>query len=139
MARTKQTAFKGTGAKILKSAQNLKPAPATGIKKRPHRYRPGTVALREMRKYRKGTDLFIRKAAFHRLVKELTVDELARDGHSIDNLRWTDNALVALQEASEAYIVHVFGDAQLCAMHAKRVTVMPSDLKLARRIAGGRQ
>ena len=93
------------------------------------RYRPGTVALREIRKYQKTTELLIRKLPFQRLVREI-----AKDFKS--ELRFQSTALIALQEALEAYLVGVFEDSNLCAIHAKRVTIMPKDIQLARRIRG---
>ena len=99
--------------------------------KRPHRYRPGTVALREIRQYQKSTDLLIRKLPFQRLVREITQDIFAGLG-----LRFQSTAILAIQEASEAYIVQLFQDTNLCAMHGKRVTVMVKDIRLARRIRG---
>jgi len=98
---------------------------------KPHRYRPGTVALREIRKYQKSTDLLLRKLPFARLVREIT-DMYAKDGP----YRWTAEALMAMQEVAEDYIVHLFEDCNLCAIHAKRVTIMPRDIQLARRIRG---
>jgi histone H3 len=99
-----------------------------GVKK-PHRYRPGTVALREIRKYQKSTGLFIRKAPFQHLVHEIAIDIKL-------DLRMQSTALLALQEASEAYLVRLFEDTNVCAMHAKRVTIMPKDMRLAQRIRG---
>jgi histone H3 len=100
--------------------------------KKPHRYRPGTVALREIRKYQKSTELLIRKMPFQRLVREIAHDL----GHQ--DKRFQSTALLALQEAAEAYMVRLFEDANLCALHGKRVTVMPKDIELARRIRGER-
>ncbi|TQN72647.1 histone H3-like centromeric protein hH3v [Colletotrichum shisoi] len=80
------------------------------------RYRPGTVALREIRKYQSGTQLLLRQLPFSRLVREI--------------------AESALQEAAEAFLVHLFEDTNLCAIHAKRVTIMQKDIQLARRIRG---
>ena len=132
MARTKQTARKSTGGKAprkmlaTKAARKSQPSNAGGVKK-PHRYRPGTVALREIRKLQRTTDLLIRKLPFQRLVREI-----AQDYDS--NIRFQSHALLALQEASEAYLVGLFEDTNLCAIHAKRVTIMPKDIQLARRI-----
>lgn len=109
-----------------------KSAPATGGVKKPHRYRPGTVALREVRKLQKTTDLLIRKVPFQRLVREIT-QEFRTD------IRFQSQALGALQEATEAYLVGLFEDCNLCAIHAKRVTIMPKDIQLARRIRGETQ
>ena len=137
MARTKQTARKSTGSKAprkqLQSKAARKSAAVTqagGVKK-PHRFRPGTVALREIRKYQKSTDLLLRKLPFQRLVREI-----AQDFKS--DLRFQSSAVMALQEAAEAYLVGLFEDTNLCAIHAKRVTIMTKDLQLARRIRGER-
>ena len=95
------------------------------------RYRPGTVALREIRRYQKTTDLLIKKAPFQRLVREVAQD------YKVD-CRFQSSAVMALQEASEAYLVGLFEDTNLCAIHARRVTIMPKDMQLARRIRGER-
>ena len=135
MARTKQTARKSTGGKAprkqLATKAARKSAPATGGVKKPHRYRPGTVALREIRRYQKSTDLLIRKLPFQRLVREIAQDFKT-------DLRFQGSAVLALQEAAEAYLVGLFEDTNLCAIHAKRVTIMPKDIQLARRIRGER-
>jgi histone H3 len=139
MARTKQTARKSTGGKApraqlaTKAARKANPS-IGGLKKKPHRYRPGTVALREIRKYQKSTDLLIRKIPFQRLVREITQDFNTNGCH----FRFQSAAILALQEASEAYLVGLFEDTNLCALHAKRVTIMPKDMQLARRIRGER-
>ena len=104
-----------------------KTAPASASVKKPHRYRPGTVALREIRKYQKSTELLIRKLPFQRLVREVAQDFK-------NDLRFQSSAVMALQEAAEAYLVSLFEDTNLCAIHAKRVTIMPRDMQLARRI-----
>lgn len=135
MARTKQTARKSTGGKAprkqLATKAARKSAPSTGGVKKPHRYRPGTVALREIRRYQKSTELLIRKLPFQRLVREIAQDFKT-------DLRFQSSAVMALQEASEAYLVGLFEDTNLCAIHAKRVTIMPKDIQLARRIRGER-
>ena len=95
------------------------------------RYRPGTVALREIRKYQKSTELLIRKLPFQRLVRENAQDFKT-------DLRFQSSAVLALQEAAEAYLVGLFEDTNLAAIHAKRVTIMPKDIQLARRIRGER-
>jgi len=134
MARTKQTARQTTGGKAprkalaTKAAKSLQPTAGVGEPKR-RRFRPGTVALREIRKYQKSTDLLIRRLPFQRLVKE--VAENVAPGK---NLRFQSAAIGALQEVAEAYLVSVFEDANICAIHAKRVTVMPKDIALAMRI-----
>ena len=135
MARTKQTARKSTGGKAprkpLAAKAARKSAPSTGGVKKPHRFRPGTVALREIRRYQKSTELLIRKLPFQRLVREVAFDFKSE-------LRFQSHALLALQEASEVYLIHLFEDANLCAIHAKRVTIFPKDIQLARRIRGER-
>ena len=133
MARTKQTARKSTGGKAprkqLATKAARKSAPATGGVKKAHRYRPGTVALREIRRYQKRTELLVRKLPFQRLVREIAQDFKAE-------LRFQVTAIMA--EATEAYLVGLFEDTNLCAIHAKRVTIMPKDMQLARRIRGER-
>ncbi|ORX68786.1 histone family member (his-72)-like protein [Linderina pennispora] len=116
MARTKQTARKSTGGKAprkqlaTKAARKSAPSGTGGVKK-PHRYRPGTVALREIRRYQKSTELLIRKLPFQRLVREIAQDFKT-------DLRFQSSAIAALQEAAEAYL--------------------PKDLQLARRLRGER-
>ena len=137
MARTKQTARKSTGGKAprkqlaTKAARKNVASKVTGGVKKPHRYRPGTVALREIRRYQKSTELLIRKLPFQRLVREIAQDFKT-------DLRFQSSAVMALQEAAEAYLVGLFEDTNLCAIHAKRVTIMPKDIQLARRIRGER-
>jgi histone H3 len=111
---------KSTGGKAprkaLASKAARKSAPSTGGVKKPHRYKPGTVALREIRRYQKSTELLIRKLPFQRLVREI-----AQDFKS--DLRFQSSAIGALQESVEAYLVSLFEDTNLCAIHAKRVTI----------------
>ena len=121
---------------------------AVGGVKKPHRFRPGTVALREIRRYQRGTELLIRKLPFQRLVREIAQDYKT-------DLRFQSSAVAALQESAEAYLVGLFEvgvapyvvmafiyismqDTNLCAIHAKRVTIMPKDMQLARRVRGER-
>ncbi len=138
MARTKQTARKTAGKvprkeyshKSNKQAKKSAPTSTSGLKK-PHRFKPGTVALREIRRYQKSTDLLIRKLPFQRLVRDIASDYKS-------DLRFQASAVLALQEASESYLVGLFEDTNLCAIHAKRVTIMPKDIQLARRIRGER-
>ncbi|KAI0723278.1 histone-fold-containing protein [Earliella scabrosa] len=104
---------------------------------RKKRFRPGTVALREIRKYQKSTDLLIRKLPFSRVVREIALDMMTDTVEYGDTgLRWQSSAILALQEATEAFLVHMFEDANLCAIHAKRVTIMQRDIQLARRLRG---
>lgn len=129
-----KTASRSTRQKSVKAprkAPTKSPKMASGGVKKPHRFRPGTVALREIRKYQKSTELLVRKLPFQRLVRELAQDYK-------QDLRFQKSAVLALQEASEAYLVSLFEDTNLCAIHAKRVTVMPKDMQLARRIRGER-
>ncbi|KIV85605.1 histone H3-like centromeric protein cnp1 [Exophiala sideris] len=102
--------------------------------RRPHRYKPGTMALREIRRYQQSTELLILKLPFARLVREIALDILPFS--AAQDLRWQSQAIQALQEASEAFLVHLFEDTNLCAIHAKRVTIMQKDIQLARRIRG---
>jgi len=137
MARCKQTARKSVHGVLAPAKQpaHLKArrtAPIGTEVKKPHRYRPGTVALREIRRYQKSTELLIRKRPFQRLVREVTQDFKT-------GLRYQTHAILALQEASEAYLVDLFGDVNLCAIHARRVTIMPKDVQLALRIRGERR
>jgi len=154
MARTKQTARKTpAGNKVPKKMLATKAAKKlpkqalakvakmqvsptgrgrwTGGVKKPHRFRPGTVALREIRRYQKSTELLLRKLPFQRLVREIAQDIK-------HELRFQSAAIGALQEACEAYLVDLFEDTQLCAVHAKRVTIMVRDVQLARRLRGER-
>jgi len=133
MARTKQTARKAEGGKRprvpLPNRAARKTAGPTGGVKKPHRYRPGTRALMEIRRYQKNTDLLLRKIPFIRLIREIA--QMFKS-----DLRFNSNALLALQDASEAYLVRLFEDANLCAIHAKRVTIFPKDMDLVRKIRG---
>jgi histone H3 len=103
--------------------------PGAVIRKK-RRFRPGTVALREIRRYQKSTVLLIRKLPFSRLVREVS------NSLTSEPYRWTAEAILALQEMTEDTIVHLLEDTNLCAIHAKRITIMPKDMKLARRIRG---
>lgn len=112
-----------------KSATNRSTPIASGGIKKPHRFKSGTVALREIRKYQKSTELLLRKLPFQRLVRDIASDYKS-------DLRFQATAVLALQEAAESYLVGVFEDTNLCAIHAKRVTIMPKDIHLAKRIRG---
>ena len=137
MARTKQSATKSTGGKAprktLMTKHSLRkhgPRWVRGGLKKPRRFRPGTVALRQIRRYQKSTELLIRKLSFQRLVKEIS-QELK------PGLRFQSTALLALQEAVEDYIVKMFDQVNLCAIHGGRVTIQVKDIDLWRRIKGG--
>ena len=130
----------------LTRRSNKTPTPG----KKPHRYRPGTVALREIRRFQKSTQLLIPKMPFQRVVKEIAKDLNREKNEAIrkmakklkteiapkPDLRFQSAAIGALQAASEAYLTALFEDANLCAIHAKRVTIMPKDIQLAKRIRG---
>ena len=120
--------------KLLKKKEDVLRKNLGGVKKPRHRYRPGTVALREIRRYQKSTELLIRKLPFQRLVREIVLDVTPKGGRG--EVRFQGQAIMALQEASEAYLVGLFEDSNLCAIHTKRVTIMPKDIQLARRIRG---
>ena len=100
-----------------------------GVKK-PFRYRPGTVALREIRKYQTSTETLIPKLTFQRLVKEIMQNECLLRG--IDCKRIQSTALLALQEAGEQYIIDLFSKSQVAAIHGNRVTIKPSDIRFFR-------
>ena len=130
MARTKQTANKSSKAKRSVAKKAKKTSTSAGVKKS-FRFRPGTVALREVRRFQKGTELLVRKAPFQRLVREIAAQHK-------DGLRFAASAIAALQEATESHLTSLLADANLCSLHAKRVTAFPSDLHLARRLRGER-
>ncbi|EPZ32954.1 histone H3 [Rozella allomycis CSF55] len=121
--------------KIIPSKTNVRESIAPEKKHR--RVRPGVKALREIRQYQKSTELLIRKLPFARVVREVTDNFVSAEFTSgSTGMRWSSSALAAIQEAAEAFLVHLFEDANLCAIHAKRVTVMQKDIQLARRIRG---
>lgn len=155
MARTKQTVRVSTGGKslrkLLPSFNEVTGGLGAGKKvscstpaaigkrleppmRRKRRYKPGEGALKEIRKYQKSTDLLIRKAPFQRLVREITASICSELGY--ESKRFQSTSIQALQEAAEAYIVDLFEDTNLAAIHANRVTIQPKDLRLARRIRG---
>ncbi|KAI5189199.1 histone H3 [Nematocida minor] len=132
MARTKQTARKSTGGKaprkqLATKAARKSSAPGAVAVKRPHRFKAGTVALREIRKYQKTTDLLIRKLPFQRLVREVASEYKA-------DVRFQSSSILAIQESLENYLTGLFEDSNRCAIHAKRVTLMARDLHLVNKI-----
>ena len=133
MARTKNTSptRRGARAPATKTPRKILPARVAPASPRPYRYRPGTRARIEIRQLQRSTDLLIRKLPFQRLVREIAQDFK-------NDLRFQGSAIMALQEASEAYLVNIFEDTNLIAHHAKRITITPSDLRLALRIRGER-
>ncbi|KAH1236732.1 histone H3.2 [Glycine max] len=122
MARMKQTARKSTRGKALRKQLATKAAhksaPATGGVKKPHHFRPSTVALREIQKYQKNTELLIRKLPFQRLVREIAQDFKT-------NLYFHSSAVSTLQEAAEAYLVVLFEDTNLCTIHPRELPLCP--------------
>jgi histone H3/H4 len=128
-----QTGGKGKKAPAKKPAYKLASKSVVAGQKKKRRYRPGTKALREIRQFQRTTDLLIRKLPFARLVKQICDDHFSLPDVQ---MRWQATALAALQEAAEAYLVTLFEDANLCAIHSKRVTIMRRDIQLARRIKG---
>lgn len=128
--RTKQTAKKSTGGKAPRRSLSTKAARGTGdhdVVKKPYKYRPGTVALREIRKYQKSHDLLIRKLPFTRLVRQIAQDFKT-------DLRFRSTAMESLQEAGESFLTGIFEDSNLVAIHAKRVTIQVKDIQLCKRI-----
>ena len=111
----------------IQSGKRAPPRLNTGGVKKPMRYKPGTVALREIRRYQKTTELLIRKLPFSRLVREV-----AQDFNT--DLRFQRNAIGALQEAAEIFLISLLEDTNLCAIHARRVTIFPKDMQLARKL-----
>ena len=90
------------------------------------------VALHEICKYQKSTDLLIKKLPFNWLVRKITSQYKT-------DLHWQMSAMIALHEATEAYLVGLFEDTNLCAIHTKHVTIFPTDIQLAHRIRGKRK
>ena len=134
LAEKREEKRKKAAARMAKKSGQK--APKGGVKK--HRYRPGTVALKQIRRYQKSTELLIRKLPFQRLVREIASDSEVIKSPLCGKVRFQSAAIMALQEATEAYLVGLFEDSNLCAIHAKRVTIMPKDIQLARRIRGER-
>ena len=158
MARVKQATRKAVGGKKpipltknknLMSAESRKKAPVNGGVKKPYRWKPGTVALREIRRYQKSIELLLRKGPFARLVREIAQDfqsdlrfqavavqalQVAFLSNIFQSADFVD--MVLLQEAAEAYVVSILEDTNLEAVHAKRSTIMMKDMMLARRIRG---
>ena len=135
LAKKKEEECKKAAARLAKKSGQK--APKGGVKKH-YRYRPGTVALKQIRQYQKSTELLIRKLPFQRLVREIAGDSEIITSPLCGKVRFQSAAIMALQKAAEAYLVGLFEDTNLCAIHAKRVTIMPKDIQLARRIRGER-
>ena len=140
MPKQKNTAAKiSSKAKTAAKPSNKKIGPSKGgmkmtasqQEKKKMKFKPGTVALREIRRYQKSMSLLLPRASFQRVVKSVCFDSLGQT-----DVRFQAQALIALQEATEAYLVGVFEDANLCCIHANRVTIQKKDMSLARRIRG---
>ena len=111
----------------------------TGGIKKPHRYRPGLLALREICRCQQSTNCLIKRTPFNKFIKEISQEyRVCPDGPGTPSVqvRFQSTALAALQEAAENLLVGLFEDVNLLAVHAKRVTVMPRDIRLALRIRG---
>ena len=140
--KAQEEARKAAAAKKAAAAQKAAKksgtqAPKGGVKKT-YRFQPGTVALKEIRRYQKSTDLLIKKLPFQRLVREIAMDGAIVPSNMAGKIKSQSLALNDLQESAEAYLVGLFEDTNLCAIHAKRVTIMPKVIQLARRIRGER-
>jgi histone H3 len=143
MARLKQTARRSSEGKapcfaLATMATRVEATQAgqkilhhTGGVKKPHFYQPGTVALHKIRRFQKSTELLIRKAPFQHLCREIA-QRISANG----DIRFQSTAILALHKALEAYIICLFEDTNQCALHAKRVTIMPKDMRLAQCIHG---
>ncbi|CAJ1014331.1 histone H3, putative [Leishmania guyanensis] len=129
MSRTKETAR--TKRSITAKKSKKAPSAVSGLKKVHRRWRPGTCAIREIRRYQKSTELLMQCAPFQRLVRE--VSSAQKEG-----LRFQSSAILAIQEATESYIVSLLADTNLACIHAKRVTIQPKDVQLAMRLRGDR-
>lgn len=140
MARTKQAPTSGSSSgkggklprKMPQSAKHLggKPVHMGGLKKKKHRYRPGTVALREIRKFQRSTEILTKKAPFRRVLDQICMEE----GGLTEQFRLQSDIIPLLQEAAQSHLIQVMEDANLCTIHAKRITVKPIDVQLARRV-----
>ena len=138
MVRTKSRSTLGSQPKTryrthtrLDGSKIRVPFPPKGKVRKPRRFRPGTIALREIRKYQKSYDLLIRKLPFQRLVREICQEYSKTLGF---DLRFQSTALLALQEGSEAYLVNMFSQCNDICLHTKRVTLKPKDIQLWKRL-----
>ena len=140
MTRTKSRSTKGSQPTyryrtlVRRDGTKIKvPLPPKGSVRKPRRFRPGTVALREIRKYQKSTDLLIRKVPFQRLVREICCGLTKTLGLGYD-LRFQSTALLALQEGAESYLVGMFEQCNDICCHGKRVTLQVKDIRLWKRL-----
>ena len=119
--------------------KKLKCNSTTGGIKKPHRYCLGLLALHEIRRYQQSTKSLIRRTPFNKLIKDISQEyRICPEGPGTPSVqvRFQSTALAALQETDENFLVGLFADVNLLAVHAKRVTVMPHDIRLALRIWG---
>ena len=128
MTRTKTQIKKTLNTGGWKQSRN----PSKGRVRKPRRFRPGTVALRQIRKYQKSTELLIQKLPFQRLVREVS-QEVSKD-LGVDPFRYQSTAILALQEASEDFLVRMFSQCNDICVHGKRVTIQNKDIQLWRRL-----
>ena len=113
--------------------------PSIGGIKKPHHCRPGILALHEIRRNQKLTELLIKRLPFQRIVWEISQDYRIcplRAGTLSVQVRFQLVAITAMQKTAEDFLVDLFEDVNLLAVHAKRVTVMQRDIRLAVRIRG---
>ena len=106
--------------------------PPSGRPRKSRHFRPGTQALRQIRKYQRSTELLIRKLPFQRLVREVS-QEVSKD-LGVDPFRYQSTAILALQEASEDFLVRMFSQCNDICIHGKRVTVQQKDIQLWKRL-----
>jgi len=137
MARIKASAKRHPRATALieKDLQKRKKAQQArdrlSMQRRPRRFRPGTVALREIRRYQASTNYLINRAPFQRLVRQI-----CQDLNHTKEMRFQASAINAIQSAAEDHLIKVFEDSVQCMLHAGRKTLMTKDMQLAKRIRG---
>ena len=136
---TKKIPIRGKQPHKHISHKTLRQKTTTGGIKKPHSYQPGLLALHEIRRYQQSTESLIQRTPFNKLIKEILQEyRICPEGPGTPSVqvRFQSIALAALQEAAENFLVGLFEDVNLLAVHAKRVTVMPRDIQLALRIRG---
>lgn len=127
MARVKQLEIKNGGKRPAKTVfKNSSKQVTSSLSQGRPKFSPGAIALREIRKYQKTSDLLIRKRPFQRLVRQLVSFNTEQ--------RFQSAALVIFQEAAENFLTCLLEDAYRCAVHAKRVTLLPRDIILIYKI-----
>lgn len=129
MARVKRIAREYSG---LRKTPVTSSTAKSNEQPKKRRYRPGTLALKEIRTYQRGTDLLIRRLPFARLIREVAQGMMGQ--HFV--VQWQSQAILCLQEATEAYLIGLLEHTNLCALHCRRVTIMQRDMQLARRLRG---